>query len=157
MSSGIVTTTLGSLSSIWRLSRWLRQPGCRQQDAGLFQEYRLRLPSQSRNSTGVDCSEVFPVERGLRTAHGGENARSTPPPSGTHHRGKSSPGQEKVIQHVYGSNAIAEQRVQAPEYLYFVYLLLHAHLLLGRVRAARAPCRLWHATLPVARPTPHAR
>ncbi|KAJ7443620.1 thymine dioxygenase [Mycena galericulata] len=37
------------------------------------------------------------------------------PPSGTHHRGYSSPGQEKVIQHVYDPDAIAEQRVQAPD------------------------------------------
>ncbi|KAJ7890326.1 hypothetical protein B0H13DRAFT_2305590 [Mycena leptocephala] len=69
----------------------------------------------------------------LRTAHGGENARSTPAfwhaPSrfrylctlgdataSKHHiSGSSSPGQEKVIQHVYGSDAIAEQRAQAPD------------------------------------------
>ncbi|KAF8188902.1 thymine dioxygenase [Mycena galopus ATCC 62051] len=37
------------------------------------------------------------------------------PPSGTHHRGYSSPGQEKVVQHVYDADAIAEQRVLAPD------------------------------------------
>ncbi|KAJ7696902.1 thymine dioxygenase [Mycena olivaceomarginata] len=37
------------------------------------------------------------------------------PPSGTHHRGYSSPGQEKVVQHVYHPDAIAEQRAQAPD------------------------------------------
>ncbi|KAJ7812651.1 thymine dioxygenase [Mycena olivaceomarginata] len=37
------------------------------------------------------------------------------PPSGAHHRGYSSPGQEKVVQHVYHPDAIAEQRAQAPD------------------------------------------
>ncbi|KAJ7500994.1 hypothetical protein B0H11DRAFT_1855411 [Mycena galericulata] len=37
------------------------------------------------------------------------------PPSGTHHRGYSSTGREKVIQHVYDPDAIAEQRAQAPD------------------------------------------
>ncbi|KAJ7852177.1 thymine dioxygenase [Mycena olivaceomarginata] len=46
--------------------------------------------------------------RVLCTAHGGEML-APHPPSGTHHR-----GQEKVIQHVYGSDAIAEQCAQAP-------------------------------------------
>ncbi|KAJ6605037.1 hypothetical protein B0H10DRAFT_2077309, partial [Mycena sp. CBHHK59/15] len=71
--------------SIWRLSRWHRQPGCRQQDAGLFQEYRLRLPSQSRNSTGVDCSEVFPGELFYWPTE--VKMLAPHPPSGTHHRG----------------------------------------------------------------------
>ncbi|KAJ7930948.1 thymine dioxygenase [Mycena leptocephala] len=37
------------------------------------------------------------------------------PPSGTHHRGYSAPGQEKVIQHVYQPDAIAEQRARAAD------------------------------------------
>ncbi|KAF8188900.1 thymine dioxygenase [Mycena galopus ATCC 62051] len=37
------------------------------------------------------------------------------PPSGTHHRGYSSPGQEKVVQHVYDADGIAEQRTSAPD------------------------------------------
>ncbi|KAJ6631697.1 thymine dioxygenase [Mycena sp. CBHHK59/15] len=37
------------------------------------------------------------------------------PPSGTHHRGYSSPGQEKVVQHVYHPDAIAEERARAPD------------------------------------------
>ncbi|KAJ7731565.1 Clavaminate synthase-like protein [Mycena maculata] len=37
------------------------------------------------------------------------------PPSGTHHRGYSPPGQEKVVQHLYDPDAIAEQRAQAPD------------------------------------------
>ncbi|KAJ6523098.1 Clavaminate synthase-like protein [Mycena vulgaris] len=37
------------------------------------------------------------------------------PPSGTHHRGYSAPGQEKVSQHVYDADAIAEHRAQAPD------------------------------------------
>ncbi|KAJ6528717.1 Clavaminate synthase-like protein [Mycena vulgaris] len=37
------------------------------------------------------------------------------PPSGTHHRGYSAPGQEKVSQHVYDADAIAEHRAHAPD------------------------------------------
>ncbi|KAK7045139.1 thymine dioxygenase [Favolaschia claudopus] len=37
------------------------------------------------------------------------------PPSGTHHRGFSAQGQEKVTQHVYDSDSLAEQRAQAPD------------------------------------------
>ncbi|KAJ7464086.1 thymine dioxygenase [Mycena latifolia] len=37
------------------------------------------------------------------------------PPSGTHHRGYSAPGKEKVSQHVYDVDAIAERRAQAPD------------------------------------------
>ncbi|KAJ7657045.1 thymine dioxygenase [Mycena rosella] len=37
------------------------------------------------------------------------------PPSGTYHRGYSAPGQEKVVQHLYNPDTIAEQRVQAPD------------------------------------------
>ncbi|KAJ6550045.1 thymine dioxygenase [Mycena capillaripes] len=37
------------------------------------------------------------------------------PPSGTHHRGYSAPGKEKVIQHVYNPDAIAAHRAQAAD------------------------------------------
>ncbi|KAK7045137.1 hypothetical protein R3P38DRAFT_3177364 [Favolaschia claudopus] len=37
------------------------------------------------------------------------------PPSGTHHRGFSAQGQEKVTQHVYDCDSLAEQRAQAPD------------------------------------------
>ncbi|KAJ7676988.1 thymine dioxygenase [Mycena polygramma] len=37
------------------------------------------------------------------------------PPSGTHHRGYSPPGQEKVTQHVYDPDEIAAHRAQAPD------------------------------------------
>ncbi|KAJ7840241.1 thymine dioxygenase [Mycena leptocephala] len=37
------------------------------------------------------------------------------PPSGTHQRGYSAPGREKVTQHVYDPDAIAAHRAQAPD------------------------------------------
>ncbi|TFK84103.1 thymine dioxygenase [Polyporus arcularius HHB13444] len=37
------------------------------------------------------------------------------PPSGTHHRGYSAPGQEKVVQHVYDDNELKDVRAKAPD------------------------------------------
>ncbi|KAI0354973.1 thymine dioxygenase [Trametes cingulata] len=37
------------------------------------------------------------------------------PPSGTHHRGYSAPGVEKVVQHVYDKDNLAEIRAKAPD------------------------------------------
>ncbi|TFK37210.1 thymine dioxygenase [Crucibulum laeve] len=37
------------------------------------------------------------------------------PPSGTHHRGYSAPGVEKVVQHIYDSTEVAQNRAKAPD------------------------------------------
>ncbi|EIW59524.1 thymine dioxygenase [Trametes versicolor FP-101664 SS1] len=37
------------------------------------------------------------------------------PPSGTHHRGYSAPGVEKVVQHIYDKDALQEVRAKAPD------------------------------------------
>ncbi|KAF8993550.1 thymine dioxygenase [Cyathus striatus] len=48
----------------------------------------------------------LPLEKKLLAPH---------PPSGTHHRGYSAPGQEKVSQHLYDESELAAHRAKAPD------------------------------------------
>ncbi|KAJ6605642.1 hypothetical protein B0H10DRAFT_2229098 [Mycena sp. CBHHK59/15] len=52
------------------------------------------------------------------------------PPSGTHHRVNLPQDKRRSSSMLYGSNANRRTARASAEYLYFVYLLLHAHLLL---------------------------
>ncbi|KAJ6521801.1 hypothetical protein DFH09DRAFT_1372887 [Mycena vulgaris] len=60
-------------------------------------------------------TKMFALSKGFFAQPMGIKMLTPHPPSGTHHRGYSAPGQYKISHHVYDAGAIAQHREQAPE------------------------------------------